>query len=81
MVLEGPGQDLGRPLAGAWTRAAAGLASTMLAWKLRQDRRVTVLERTNARNLAAGMVPPLAMALATVVNRVRKGMQEARNAA
>lgn len=24
----------GRPLAGAWTRAAAGLASTMLAWKL-----------------------------------------------
>jgi 23S rRNA (cytidine1920-2'-O)/16S rRNA (cytidine1409-2'-O)-methyltransferase len=36
---------------------AVDVGHGQLAWKLRQDPRVTVLERTNARHLTAGEVP------------------------
>jgi 23S rRNA (cytidine1920-2'-O)/16S rRNA (cytidine1409-2'-O)-methyltransferase len=36
---------------------AVDVGTNQLAWKLRQDARVTVLEQTNARNLDASIVP------------------------
>ena len=42
---------------GALAVAAVDVAYGELAWKLRQDERVTVLERTNARRLEAGQLP------------------------
>jgi len=37
-----------------------------LAWKLRQDSRVVVIERTNVRHLPAGVVPAASMNLITI---------------
>jgi len=42
---------------------AVDVGHGQLAWKLRSDARVTVLEKTNARHLTAELVPELVMAL------------------
>src|SRR5215217_3287017 len=36
---------------------AVDVGTNQLAWKLRQDERVTVLEQTNARHLTAELIP------------------------
>ncbi len=43
---------------GAARVIAVDVGQGQLAWKLRQDPRVTVMERTNARRLTRGQIPP-----------------------
>jgi len=43
---------------GAQKVFAVDVGQGQLAWKLRQDKRVVVMEKTNARHLTAGQMPP-----------------------